>query len=73
MKLEAIIHALKIWWHYLVGKIFLSLTDNIGWKYLFEHKTLNACQARWIEFPSEYDFEIGHIKGKENTVSNALS
>jgi len=26
-----------------------------------------------VSFPSEYDFEIKHIKGKENKVSDALS
>ena len=30
-------------------------------------------QARWLAFLSEYDFEIKHIKGKENKVVDALS
>ena len=34
---------------------------------------LNARQARWLVFLSEYDFEIQHIKGKENKVVDALS
>ena len=34
---------------------------------------MNARQARWIAFLSEYDFEIQHIKGKENKVVDALS
>jgi hypothetical protein len=29
-ELAAIIHALKMWWHYLVGRKFLLLTDNIA-------------------------------------------
>jgi hypothetical protein len=34
---------------------------------------LNVRQARWLAFISEYDFEIRHIKGKENKVADALS
>ena len=35
--------------------------------------TLNARQARWLAFLSEYEFEIKHIKGKENIVADAFS
>ena len=73
MELEAIIHAFKIWRHYLMGNKFLLLIDNVGLKYLFDQKILNAWQARWLAFLSEYDFEIKHIKGKENIVVDALS
>ena len=31
---------------------------------MLDHPNLNARQARWIAFLSEYDFEIQHIKGK---------
>ena len=34
---------------------------------------MNARQARWLAFLSEYDFEIQHIKGKENKVADELS
>ena len=33
----------------------------------------NARQDRWLKFSCEFDFEIKHIKGKENKVANALS
>ena len=46
--------------------------DNISLKYLSDHY-INARQARWLSFLSEYDFEIKHIKGKENKVANTLS
>ena len=49
------------------------MTDNKGLKYLLYQPNLNSRQARWLAFLSEYDFEIQHIKGKENKVVDALS
>ena len=51
----------------------MLLTHNIGLKYVFDQTTLNARQARWLAFLSEGDFEIKHIKGKQNIVADALS
>jgi hypothetical protein len=51
-----------------MGKRFELRTDHSGLKYLFEQPTLNARKTRWLEFLSEYDFDIKHIKGKENKV-----
>ncbi|WP_236770956.1 hypothetical protein, partial [Acinetobacter johnsonii] len=42
-------------------------------KYIFEYPTLNVKKKRWMEFLSEYDFDIKHIKGKENKFVDALS
>jgi hypothetical protein len=64
LELAAIVHTLKMWRHYLMGKKFELRTDHSGLKYLFEKPTLNARQTRWLEFLSEYDFDIKHIKGK---------
>jgi hypothetical protein len=41
-------------------------------KHFFGQPTLNARQIRWLEFMSEYDFEIKHIKGKKNQTIDAL-
>ena len=49
------------------------MTDNKGLKYLLDQPNLNARQARWLAFLSEYDFEIQHIKGIESKVADALS
>ena len=49
------------------------MTDNNVLKYLLDKPNLNARQAKWLAFLSEYDFEIQHIKGKENKVADALS
>ena len=71
--MDAVIHALKMWRHHLIGRKFILMTDNKGLKYLLDQPNLNARQARSLSFLSEYDFEIQHIKGKENKVVDALS
>ena len=56
-----------------MGRNFLLKTNNMSLKYLFDQLDLNARQAIWLSFLSEYHFELNHIKGKENKVANALS
>jgi hypothetical protein len=73
LELAAIVHALNMWRHYLMGKIFELRTNHSGLKYLFGQPTLNARKIQWLEFLNEYDFDINHIKGKENKVDDALN
>jgi hypothetical protein len=49
------------------------MTGHSELRYLFDQLKLNARQARWMALISEFDFEIKHIKGKENRVVDALS
>jgi hypothetical protein len=56
-----------------MGKRFELRIDHSGLKYLFDQPTLNARKIRWLEFMCEYDFDIKHIKGKENKLVDALS
>ena len=58
-ELAAIVHALKTWRHYLMGRRFELRTDHCGLKYLFDQLTLNA---RWLEFLCEFDFD-GKLDG----------
>ena len=55
-----------------MGRKFELRTDHCGLKYFFDKPTLNARQDRWLEFLCELDFEIKHIKGKENKVVHAI-
>lgn len=40
-----VIHALKMWRHYLLGKKFTFLTNRFSLKYLFSHRGLNSKKA----------------------------
>ena len=64
LELEAIVHALKMWRHYLIGRKFELKTDHCGMEYLSDQPTLNARKSRWLGFLCEFDFEIKNIKGK---------
>jgi hypothetical protein len=73
LELAAIVHALKKWRHYLLGRKFILMTDHCGLRHLFDQPKFNARQARWMALLSEFDFKIKHIKGKENKVADSLS
>ena len=62
-----------MWRHYILGKKFTLMTDHISLKYFFSQTDLNARQARWFSFLSEFDMDIKHIKEKENKIFDALS
>jgi RNase H-like domain found in reverse transcriptase len=61
--------------HTLQGTKFSVIvkSDHKNLRTFMTVKDLNARQARWAEELSAYDFRIEHIKGKENTVADALS
>jgi hypothetical protein len=56
----------------MVRKFELRIDHN-GLKYLFEHPTLNGRQSRWLKFLNRYNFDIKHVKGKDNKVVDALN
>lgn len=73
LELAAVIHALKIWRHYLYGEKFEIYTDHKSLKYIFSQKDLNMRQRRWMEFLKDYDSTIHYHPGRANVVADALS
>ena len=67
------VHALKIWRHYLIGKRCQIFTDHKSLKYIFTQPDLNLCQRRWLELVKDYDLGINYCPGKANMVADALS
>ncbi|XP_070020394.1 uncharacterized protein [Nicotiana sylvestris] len=73
LELAAIVHALKIWRHYLYGVTCEMYTDHKSLQYLFKQKKLNLRQRRWLELLKDYDVTILYHRGKANVVADALS
>jgi ribonuclease HI len=73
LELAAVVHALKIWRHYIMGTKCQVYTDHKSLKYIFTQKDLNLRQRRWLELIKDYDLEIHYHPGKENLVADALS
>ncbi|WVZ89636.1 hypothetical protein U9M48_036015 [Paspalum notatum var. saurae] len=73
LELAAVVHALKIWRHYLFGNRCEIYTDHKSLKYIFTQNELNMRQRRWLELIKDYDLEIHYHPGKANVVVDALS
>jgi ribonuclease HI len=73
LELAAVIHALKIWRHYLLGNKCQIYTDHKSLKYIFTQNDLNLRQRRRLELIKDYDLEIHYHPGKANVIADALS
>jgi hypothetical protein len=73
LELAAVLHALKIWRHYLMGAHCNIYTDHKSLKYIFIQADLNMRQRRWLELIKDYDLEVHYHPGKANVVADALS
>jgi ribonuclease HI len=73
LELAAVIHALKIWRHYLMGNKCDIYTDHKSLKYIFTQSELNLRQRRWLELIKDYDLSIHYHPSKANVIADALS
>jgi hypothetical protein len=73
LELVVVVHALKIWRHYLLGNIYHIYTDHKSLKYIFTQSELNMRQRRWLELIKDYELEIHYHPRKANVVADALS
>jgi hypothetical protein len=73
LELAVVVHALKIWRHYLLGNTCHLYTNHKSLKYIFTQSELNMRQRRWLELIKYYDLEIHYHPGKANVVADALS
>jgi hypothetical protein len=73
LELAAVVHALKIWRHYLMGKMCELYMNHKSLKYIFTQLNQNLRQRRWLELIKDYDLGINYHTGKANVVADALS
>jgi hypothetical protein len=73
LELAVVVHALKIWRHYLLGNVCNIFTDHKSLKYIFTQPELNMRQRRWIELIKDYNLQVHYHPGKTNIVADTLS
>jgi hypothetical protein len=73
LELAAVVHALKIWRHYLLGNVCNIYTDHKILKYIFTQPELNMRQRRWLELIKDYNLQVHYHPGKANVVADALN
>ena len=67
------LHALKQWCSYLIGRHFKVKTDHDSLKYFLEQRLSSEGQQKWVTKMLGYQFENIYKKGKKNVVVDALS
>ena len=65
LELAAVVHALNIWRHYLIGHKSDIYTDQKSFKYIFTQSNLNLRQHHWLELIKNYDLKCTIILGKQ--------
>jgi hypothetical protein len=73
IELVTVVHALKIWRHYFIGKRCEVYSDHKSLKYIFTQQDLNVSESRWLELIKDYDLGINYHRGKASVVADALS
>jgi hypothetical protein len=73
LELVAVVHALKIWRHNLMGNKCELFTDHKNLKYFLTQTELNMRQRTWLELIKDYDIEINYHPDNANVVADALS
>jgi hypothetical protein len=73
LELAAVVMALWMWHHYLLGNAVHIYTDHKSLKYILTQPDLNMRQRRWLELIKDYGLEVHYHPGKANVVEDALS
>ena len=69
----AILHALKKWKPYLMGRHSKVKNNHHILKHFLEQRLSSEEQQKWVTKMLGYDFEIIYKSGKQNLVADTLS
>lgn len=62
--------SLERWRHFLLGIKFLILTDHAALTHLRTSGHVSRRNARWLDFLSQFEFTIEHVRGKNNVADH---
>ncbi|XP_041025417.1 uncharacterized protein LOC121265821 [Juglans microcarpa x Juglans regia] len=69
----AVVHAMKMWRPYLLGRRFTIVTDQQALRHLLQQKIVTLKQQKFIVKLLGFEYDIVYQPGKENKVADALS
>ena len=72
-ELLAVVHGLKVYRQYLLGRKSVIRTDHLALQSLQKTPELIGQQARWQSFVEQFDFDIKHRPGSQHLNADALS
>ena len=72
-EMTAVIYGLKLFQQYLLGRRFLLRTDHAALTSLMKTPDVVGQQARYLDFISQFDFEIVHRPGTSHGNCDSLS
>lgn len=72
-ELYALVHFVKYYRHYLVGKHFTVRTDHSSLQWLMRFKEPEGQVARWLEVLSSFDMKIEHRPGRKHQNADGMS
>jgi hypothetical protein len=73
LELAIVVHALKIWRHYLIDHRCEIYSYHRSLKYIFTQTNLNLRKPRWLELINNYDIRINYHPVKANIIADTLS
>jgi ribonuclease HI len=73
LELVAVVMALQMWRHYLLGNVVHIYTDHKILKYIFTQLDLNLRRRRWLNLIKDYELEVHYHPRKANVIADALS
>lgn len=69
----AILESLLKWEDKLLGHRIHKVTDHKSLEFFKTQQKLSSHQAQWMEYLSQFDFDICYVKGISNKIADALS
>jgi hypothetical protein len=69
LELVTVVHALKIWRHYLMEKRYKLFMDHKYLRYIFTQPDFKLRQRRYLEPIKDYGLRINYHPGKANVVA----
>ena len=72
-ELLAVVHFLKYYRHYLLGRTFVVRSDHSALQWLRKTPEPIGQQARWLEIMEEFDFQVVHRSGTKHGNADGVS